>query len=454
MKADAPVQRTWMERQAELSDLATERHLLASIMLYPQAIDKVSQMVSMTDFFDADLGQAFAVTVDLHRAGRPVSDPALVYSAWKASAVSSSVANIKYVAALINEVPHGGHAIYYAENVASLSMRRKLLNLADEIGRSVLDRQCKAEELPLWLDGKVKQLPGTATSKARPIADVWTDAIGELQGRVSNPEPSVLLSGFPAADARGFVFGNGELAVLAARPGVGKTSMATQIAMHHAGKGRAVLFASLEMRDKELALRPLVAAAGHNHQLLRTNRIDQELVNDLRSAKETLGDIPLHVWSPGRVKASAIHAVANLLKASSDLRLLVVDYIGLVRPDDNGRQRYEQVGQIVKSLRDIGQQLQIPVLALCQLNREADSQEPRLANLRESGDIEQDADVVAFLNPCDAKDETQVDLIVAKDRHGAIGRARLIWHKEQTVFEDPTIPKRHDDFDKFNREGF
>lgn len=452
--ADAPVTKAWQERQAELSDQTTERHLLASIILHPPAIEKVSQMVSAADFFDADLGHAFASTVEVHRAGRPLDDPSLLFADWTAAGVSSTVASLKYVTNLIQELPHGGHAIYYAENIAELSMRRKLLKLADELGSSALDRQRKSDELPLWLDGKLRSINHGTASQAKPIATVWAEAIDELRERVSNPEPSVLLSGLPAADARGFVFGNCELAVLAARPGVGKTSLATQIAMHHAGKGRTVLFASLEMRDKELAMRPLVACAGHNHQLIRTCRIDQDMVNDLTAARGTLGDIPLYVWSPGRVRASTIHATASLLKASSDLRLLIVDYIGLVRADESGRQRYEQVGQIVKSLRDIGQQLEIPVLALCQLNREADAQEPRLANLRESGDIEQDADVVAFLHPCDAKDEKQVDLIVAKDRHGAIGRARLIWHKEQTVFEDPTIPKRHSDFDRFNREGF
>lgn len=453
IEPEIPIQKAWGSRVGELCNDGLEKNLLASIIINPQSIDRVLPVVSAADFSDETISKAFEATVNLHRAGRPVSDIRLLLSDWKSMGVSGSL-KIDELIKVVRETPNGAHAIYYAEGIAALSARRKLLALADEIGNAVIDPRCNVDDMPGLVDAKMRVLSNGSRCAAKPIDAVWSEVIGDMQSRVGRADPAVLLSGLPAADSRGFVFGCGELAVLAARPGVGKTSLATQIAMHHAGKGRPVLFASLEMRDRELALRPLVAASGHNHQIIRTTRIDQQMVDDMQSARASLGEIPLFVWSPGRVTAAAIHAQAAILKSTSDLRMLIVDYIGLVKPEDRGRERYEQVGQIVKSLRDIGQQLQIPVLALCQLNREADGNEPKLSNLRESGDIEQDADVVAFLHQTDARDSTKVDLIIAKARNSGVGRANLIWHKEQTIFEDPTIAKRFDDFDQFNRGEF
>lgn len=395
-------------------------------------IPMVAAVASSADFTDPMLGKAFGTLAALHNAGVGLLDETIAIRELRAAGVTNAVDIIKASQSIPNE--SGG--LFHASRVRNFARLRAIQGVAASIADELATPKAKADDVLGWIDGRMRQLRSGASTVAKPFGDVIDEVIGDLEERVDCPEPAVLLSGLPAADRAGFVFGAGELCVIAARPGVGKTSLATQIAMHHASRDRAVLFASLEMRDRDLVSRVLVATAGYNHQSIRTGSIDRMCIDDMIVAREKLGRPPLFVWSPGRVKAGMIHATAAVLKASHALRLLIVDYIGYVRPDDPSKQRYEQVGEIAKSLRDIGQHLQIPVICLAQLNREADSAEPKLSNLRESGDIEQDADVVAFLHHPEPKDKTRVDLIVAKDRQGAAGRTSLLWHPEQTRFED------------------
>lgn len=397
-----------------------------------KVIPMVAAVASSSDFTDPMLGKAFDTLACLHNAGVRLFDVTIAERELRAAGVTNAEEIIKKSRSYPNE--NGG--LYHAGRVRNFSRLRAIEVLAGSIADELRAPKVKADEVLGWLDAQMRQIRGGSETVAKPFGDVIDEVVAHLEGRLDCPEPAVLLSGLPAADRAGFVFGAGELIVIAARPGVGKTSLATQIAMHHASRDRAVLFASLEMRDRDLVSRVLVATAGYNHQSIRTGNIDRMCIDDMKLARGKLGRPPLFVWSPGRVKAGMIHATAAVLKASHALRLLIVDYIGYVRPDDPSKQRYEQVGEIAKSLRDIGQHLQIPVICLAQLNREADSAEPKLSNLRESGDIEQDADVVAFLHHPESKDKTRVDLIVAKDRQGAAGRTSLLWHPEQTRFED------------------
>jgi replicative DNA helicase len=162
------------------------------------------------------------------------------------------------------------------------------------------------------------------------------------------------------------------------------------------------------------------------------------------------------VWSPGPVKAGVIHATASITKAMRGLDLLIVDYIGYVSPDDPKQKRDEQVGVITKALRTIGQQLQIPVLALAQSNRAADKERPTLSNLGESAHIERDADIVAFLHS-EKEGSPDIDLIIAKNRQGSKGTVKLKFDPIATKFFDPSFDVRsnenyHHEFDQWNNQ--
>lgn len=417
----------------DLFDAGSELEIVACMLINPEkVIPMVATAVDRSDFTDAELGKAFDCLVKLHNARVNLFDESIALRELRAMGVTGAVDIISKSKAY----PNASGAVFHADRVRNFSRLRGIVESVNLVRDEVLSPKANADEVLGWLDGKMRQLRNGSMATARQFHEIAADVIADFRSRVNNPEPAVLLSGLPGADRSGLVFGDGELVVIAARPGVGKTSLATQIAMHHAARGRCVLIASLEMRDRDLISRVIMASSGVNHQAARTGGVVGSEVDAMQVAADGIGKVPLFVLSPGRVKASVIHATASVLKATKQLRLLIVDYIGLVRADDPSRQRYEQVGDIAKALRDIGQHLQIPVICLAQLNREADSAEPKLSNLRESGDIEQDADVVAFLHVPDARNRLNVELIVAKARQGAAGRVSLLWQPEQTLFED------------------
>lgn len=413
-----------------------------------RAIPVATNIVTSSDFTGEGLGKTFAALAALHGAGAQIANPTILVRELKAMGIGNHVEVVK----AINKIPNAAHIHYHAEIVRNLSRLRSIVGAADDLRTSIFTRGAKADDVIASLEASVLTLRSGARSESAMIGDLWDQVIAEYESQVSSGERRILLSGLPTVDDLGFVFAPGELAVLAARPGVGKTALGVQIGMHHAGKGRAVLFVSLEMKDRELSARVLLPSAGLNHHWLRTGLVDSEAVGKMKAARESLGAPPFYVWSPrGRIKAGMIHAAAAVLKASQDIKMLIVDYIGLVRPDDPTRQRYEQIGDVVKALRGIGQNLEIPVLALCQLNREGekDNKRPRLSNLRESGDIEQDADIVAFLHPTS---ENRVDLILEKNRQGARGFRSLAWLPEHTRFDDSASSHRNYDasIEEFN----
>lgn len=420
-------------------DLDSEVTAIASMVLDPWGvIPAITPIVDRHDFSDPVLGEMLEALAALHQVGRPVSDVKILMSDLRQWGIDVESASVKEVLKRTVELPHTGSAVFHAERVRDLARLRRIFKTTTKLLELTSDNDAKPDELIAWLEGQLATLRQGSSSQARRIANVWQDVIDDLAERVGRTDKAALMSGLSSADELGLVFVGGELTVLAARPGVGKTAFATQIAMHHANRGRAVLIVSLEMRDKELGSRILISHAGYNHQTIRTGEIDEQCIADLRRARDEIGDVPLFVWSPGRVKAGAIHAAAAVLKASHDLKLLIVDYIGLVLPDDQARKRHEQVGEIVKALRGIAQQFDIPVIALCQLNRAADTQRPTLGNLKESGDIEQDADIVAALYR-EKDDSREVELLMLKNRQGTLGMVPLRWLREETRFEDASV---------------
>jgi len=422
------------ERVSELTSHESERYVLAALITRPtEVLGWIADRVDGTDFYDTDIGRAFAVTQTLHDAGRPVTDPHLLLHAWKTQDVAPELTTSAYLVKLLHEYPNISHVVYHANLIRGFARKRRALTLAGDLSRRCFEVD-DATDLFSWLDGECSALRQTATLGARRFTDLADDVISDLQKQVDAKSQPVLLSGLYAADEQGFVFAPGELSILAARPSVGKTTLAAQIAIHHAMHGRTVMFASLEMKAKEIVKRTLVAASGNNNHILRTCEIGQETVEDIRTAKDGIGDIPLYVWSPGRVKASQIQAMATVLDAAEDLKFLMVDYLGLCRAENARMERHEYIGEAAKILRDIAQRLDIPVLALCQLNRDSDktNDRPRLSNLRDSGDIEQDADMVAFLHRDERTKENE--LIIAKNRQGSPGTVRLDFHATQTRF--------------------
>lgn len=405
------------------TDLQAEDNLVVSLFLEPSRVARAVQgKCERTDFSNRELGDLFACMLVAASANRVVRGGDGV--AWiEAIRKAGGKLDPAFARRMNDAQCFPVHAEYYANRIARLSQLRRIAN-ATEAMRDALTDESEPADVVGNLEAYVRQIAaGGHATNARTLTEAWKDVAEEFVELSTRDEEPAILSGIADCDRIGFVFVPGELSILAARPGCGKTTLATQVLMHHAHmKGRPVMFASLEMSERELATRTLCQEAEVNHQALRSSQVTPEAANRLREHAHAEDAMPLYVWAPGRVPVSQIHAQARWVQQTKGLRLLVVDYIGLVRPDNRSAPRHEQVGEITKGLRDIAQQLKIPVLALCQLNREADKQRPTLSNLKESGDIEQDADVVAFIHRADvanAKSDDKVEFIVAKNRHGS-----------------------------------
>lgn len=400
-----------------------ERELIGCCILDSTCIDIVGRNLSGADFVDDRLGRFFDHLKLLNEAGQPINDVSLLV--LESSRFFGDQAH-SMIAELAIAVPHASHFGHYAKTIIECSQRRKLLNLSDAIKRKTDHGSCP-ERIVSFADAALSSIGSSGDQRTITAMEAATELIAEIE---SPSKRRPVLCGIDLIDN---VMGGlmpGELQVIAARPGCGKTSFAMQVARRTAVQGRGVLFVSLEMSSTELVARMLASMAEIDGRQLRSGSAD---VDKLRStATYELDGMPLSIFDPPAATMQTIRAVAKIHAARHGLELVVIDYIGLVRPRDNRIPRTEQVAEITGTMKQVAKELELPVIALCQLNRQADGQVPILSHLRESGAIEQDADVVSFLHRENKRD---YKFIIAKHRHGQTGDLSISFDAKRTTFE-------------------
>ena len=408
-------------------DLPAERGLLAAVVKDPRTMDAAARAVCGSDFHDGENGRLFDALAVLHDAGKPIGDFIVVVPALKQMGV------VAWTAAMLAELFHEGipsNASYYAVQIRRCAESRQQIDVASEILRRAYG-DADPQEVAAAAIGQLESRRGEC-GQPRSMDSVVLDV---LEGLDDSGRPSRgLMTGIYSVDESFGVMMPGELVVLAARTGIGKTSLAMQIALHNAKAGRSVLFVSLEMTEEELTLRQLCSLAKVNQSRVRNGSITKEDRQRLIAAGTELHGIPFEIWAPPRANTSAIRGACRLTQRTKGLDLLVVDYLGLVNPTDSKRPRHEQIGAVTADLKATAKELSIPVLALCQLNRDAEGKEPTLAMLRDSGSVEQDSDAVMFLHS-KCRDEDATDLIIPKNRHGPRGKLGLNFIRTETRFE-------------------
>jgi replicative DNA helicase len=411
-----------------------EHALIGSILIDPSNVSHVSGEVSARDFADFDLGCLWDALVTLQESGTPIGDMAVVVPELRRMRLPGGVAD---GACLMRLIQSGiaCHARNYAAEVKKASKLRQQSQVAAELARLVLAPEADPDRIASWLEAATVST-GTHRADCRQFGVVADEWLTELQ--TSQFRERIVMSGIYELDERVGGWLPGELVILAARTSVGKTAMAMQITSDLAERSRPVLFVSLEMKDRELVGRILCGAAEVDNRRIRNGRHNGHDVAQLKVQADRLRPNPLFIWAPHRATTGKIRAMAKRMQAVKGLDLLVVDYIGLIQPADSKRQRYEQIGQMTGDLKAIAKELNVPVLALCQLNRDADGQEPRLSQLRESGSIEQDADVVLFIHR-ESREKPEATLIVAKHRHAEVGKMTLQWSTSRLRFEYPEV---------------
>jgi len=443
-------------------DIDAEMGVLGSILLLPEVCDDVASLIREDDFYDDANRLLYSRIRDMYDSGEKI-DHTLLVSRLNTTGDLDKVGGVTYLARLSITVPNAAHAVHYAEIVAQKATLRKLIEASTEILRDAYDQASDPKDLLSQAEQKIFDIAdGRSGQQASTIKDILHEAMNRMEARMEGTHvDGGCETGFVDFDNMTGGLHNGELVILAARPSMGKTALAMNISENVALQNQQpTLFVSLEMSGIELADRMLCSLARVNGHKLRNGTISGEDRNRLVQKANEISNSPLLVDdSPSRTVSEIAAGARRILRRFGGLNLIVIDYLQLIEPDNPRDPRQEQVAKIARRLKGLARELKVPVLCLSQLNRQAEDSKdhrPRLSHLRESGAIEQDADVVMFVHREEyyhrgedkAQFAGQAEIIIAKQRNGPIGEVPLTWEGDFTRFLD-RAPDRHSEFDDY-----
>ncbi len=431
-------------------NIEAEQAVLGSMLLDNSVIHDVVQLINAEAFLRGAHQRVFNAVVDHYNEAQNV-DPLILFEELKRRGQleenGQGELTVEYIGEILDSTPTAANAEYYAKIVREKAVARRLINASTEILRQAYDQSLSADELLSLAEGRVFEIAQTrSVSETHHISEVVADAFDRLHHR--SEHGGHVLSGIPTGyvelDDLTSGLQNSELIVIAARPSVGKTAFALNIAQHVVVEERkGVFIASLEQSKLELAERLLCSMSRVDGHKLRSGRLSSHDISLLMDAANDLRPAPLFIDdTPGRTLLQ-IAAGARRLKMKHDIRLIIIDYLQLIESDNRRDSRQDQISQISRRLKGLARELEVPVIALSQLNRSPEMREghrPRLADLRESGAIEQDADVVLLLHRPELYDKEAkpgvAEVIVGKQRNGPTGEVELTFLKHFTRFEN------------------
>lgn len=399
-----------------------EVSLLGAAMAGYPDLDDVLAIVDGADFYQPFHGQVWDAIARVHHAGNK-PDPISVRLALSAAAVKHDPTRLLDFVSLC---PLAAQAPYYAQQVNEASgLRRlqaagiKVQQIGSIIGGDLDDLRERARQ----------EIDEATAGRSRTVARTVTDLLDDVIDTAQHGQTGMLGTGWPDVDRIIGGLAPGRLVVVGARPGVGKSLMGTNLALHFAGHhGHAVLLASLEMPEREVGQRLLAAHANANLTGLQMGTTDERSWSRIAERTQALRDMPITVDdTPTQTVTSIRRAARNVQRTRDDLALIVVDYLQLVKPTDSKSNRADQVAEISRGLKLLARETGACVVAMAQVNREGTKHtdgRPRMTDLRESGAIEADADQVVLLHHPDP-DVSEIEVLVDKNRHGPKGQAAL-----------------------------
>ena len=428
-------------------DLASEQAVLGSIFINPDKMVEVTEHLKPDDFYRPAHKILFKAMMSLADRGEAI-DIVTVKSMLEANNELNLVGNVSYLAEIINAVPTSSNAEHYAKIVAKKAQLRAIIgNLSDSIGNAYDEDMDIDEIIAKTEQSLLKVSQASNKGSFRPIHYVLLENHTKIEERSNrSSEITGIETGFYDFDKLTTGLHEDNLIILAARPAMGKTAFALNIAQNVATKAnRTVAIFSLEMGAESLVERMLSAEGAIPNHHIRTGALSTDEWERLVYAQSRLAEAPIFIDDSAGVGISDIRARARrLAQETSGLGLIVIDYLQLItgRKTDN---RQQEVSEISRQLKIIAKELKVPVIALSQLSRSVEQRQdkrPIMSDLRDSGSIEQDADIVAFLyrdayyqDKADDQPESNLtELIVKKNRHGSLGTVKLYFHKEYTKF--------------------
>ncbi len=445
-----------MEKNLKLppQDIEAERSVLGALMLDRNAIIKVADLLTSPDFYQPSHSKIFETIIELYSKNEPI-DILSVSSKLKHQKQLAEVGGSAYLTELINSVPTAAHVIHYAKIIRDKKVLRDLIETSANITEKVFESSDNAEIL---LD-EIEQKVFSISQKSRPqnfihLKDELKSAYERIE-KMHQGEKGLrgVTTGFDELDNILSGLQRSDLIILGARPSLGKTALVLDIARHAATKGNVpVGIFSIEMSREQIVDRIIAAESQVSMWRLRTGRLTDELEFEMiQEALDRLSKTPIYIDDTPSPNVMHIRSMARRLQAESGLGLVIIDYVQLIQPMTNSENIVQQFTEISHGLKALAREINIPVLAVSQLNRAVDQREsriPRLSDLRETGSWEQDADVVAFIYRKDRdrldlspEEENLAEIIVAKHRNGPVGTVQLKFDQDKVSFR--SIDKIH-----------
>jgi len=444
-KSSAP-ERQFKTRELRIppQNIDIEKALLGSLMLRPEGMYDISDMVTRESFYVDKHRMLFDAMMEIHTRHEPI-DLLSVSTRLKERGKFDNIGGGSYLAELVDMVPSSTNAKHYAEIIQRKYILRSLIEAAEHISELGYN---EVEQIENVLDEAEKKIYSVTNSSVSKKFVNLKDTLEEAWERLdkmhkSGAELRGVPSGFPALDALLSGFQKSDLIILAARPSMGKTTLALDIARQAAIQYKIpVGIFSLEMSTQQLVDRMLAAEARVNAWKLRTGKLSlDEDFDRLRGSLDRLSHAPVFIDDQSGNTIMKMRSAARKLKSEHGLGLIIVDYLQLMHTSKNHDSMVNQVTEISHSLKELAKDLDVPVIALSQLSRavEARGGKPKLSDLRDSGSIEQDADVVMFIHREDKMDKSLdktniAEILIEKHRNGPVGSIQLYFDEEKSTF--------------------
>ncbi len=453
-----------VDSRTQPHNLEAERAVLGTFLLREAALTEVQAILSPEDFYDPRHQEIFALLIEIQQRGEPI-DPIVLVNEFSRRGDLEKVGGAAYLAALEQSVISPDNVGHHAQIVHEKSLLRKLIQASSAITEDAMTENKDTDALLKESEQRIFEiLTGRATSEFRSIGEDASEVYQELEKASENRQD---VTGVPTGlldlDTMTGGLQPSDLVILAARPSVGKTSLALNIAAaaahshyknHPGAEGPpGVAIFSLEMNRRQVITRMVCTKAGIPMELVRKNMLNANQLAKFAETLQDMSDLDVFINDTPGVSPVEMRLHAQRLKARCpNLSLIVVDYLQLMSGSSNNRSesRQQEVSEISRSLKALARDLNVPVLALSQLSRGIESRRgsearPRLSDLRESGAIEQDADVVMFIHRINDREMEEmrqagdasvllVDLIIAKQRNGPVGTCHLVFREDITHF--------------------
>ena len=428
-------------------NLDAEMSLIGAILIDEEVLIDIVEIVKAADFYDKRHAAIFASIIRLYEHHQPVDLLTLTNELKKREALDA-VGGSSYLAELTNYVPTASHAASYAEIVAQAAVRRRLIKAGGDITELAFNEELTVPQLLGQSEAELFSVSDASLKQdLSSMEDILNDSFERLDELYKNKGAiRGIRTGYRDLDNKTAGLQRSDLIILAARPAMGKTTFVTNLAYNIATiEKKSVLFFSLEMSKEQLVDRMLADAAGVDSWNIRTGNLSDEDFAKLADAMGEMAEAPIFIDDTPGVSVLEMRTKARRAAHDGELGLIVIDYLQLMQGSGSAKSsvnRVQEVSEISRGLKLLARELNVPVIALSQLSRSVESRDPKipqLADLRESGSIEQDADIVMFLyreayyNP-ETERENITDLILAKHRHGPVGTIELYFHPERLRF--------------------